>query len=69
MWNNLYDLESDPYELRNLVAMESHRIVADVMREGLIRRMVEVGEDAPDIAHAEIARSGQRRVTEAEARL
>ncbi|MDP6039177.1 MAG: sulfatase-like hydrolase/transferase [Candidatus Latescibacteria bacterium] len=64
----LYDLQADPYELRNLIEMESHRIVADVMRERLVRRMVEVGEKAPEIVQAEVKRSGQRRVMEEEAR-
>ena len=64
----LYDLQSDPYELRNLIAMESHRNVADVMRERLVKRMVEAGEAAPQIVPAEIKRSGQRRVTDEEAR-
>lgn len=64
----LYDLESDPYELTNLIHMESHRQVAAVMRERLLRRMVEAGEPRPEIVEAEAQPSGQRRVSEEEAR-
>jgi len=58
----LYDLESDPHELRNLIEMESHRGVAEVMRERLLRRMAEAGEQVPTIAEAATRPSGQRRV-------
>ena len=44
----LYDLEADPYELRNLAGLRSHEAVAAAMRERLIRRMLEAGEEAPD---------------------
>jgi arylsulfatase A-like enzyme len=64
----LYDLQCDPYELRNLIGLESHRQVADVMRDRLIRRMGEAGEEAPMIVPAETQRSNQRRVTAEEAR-
>lgn len=64
----LYDLQADPYELRNLIGLQSHEIVTEVMRERLIRRMLEVGEEAPTIETAPTQRSGQRSVTEAEAR-
>lgn len=63
----LYDLESDPYELRNLIGYESHQKVAAVMRERLLRRMREAGEAEPEIVLAEPVESGQRRVTEEEA--
>ena len=43
----LYDLQVDPYELNNLVGLESHREVARVMRERLLRRMEEAGEAPP----------------------
>ena len=39
----LYDLQADPYELVNLVGLESHQKVAEVMRERLLRRMVAAG--------------------------
>jgi arylsulfatase A-like enzyme len=64
----LYDLQVDPYELTNLIHSEAHQIVRDVMRERLIRRMTQAGEAAPEIVRAETKRSGQRKVSEAEAR-
>jgi len=63
----LYDLEYDPYELTNLIGFESHARVADVLRERLIRRMVDAGEEAPTIEPAPTQSSPQRRVSEAEA--
>lgn len=45
----LYDLEADPYELVNLIDRESHRQVAEVMKQRLIRRMVQIGEPEPVI--------------------
>ena len=63
----LYDLKADPYELRNLIGLESHQKVAGVMRERLVRRMVEAGEAEPTIAIAPSVPSGQRRVTSEEA--
>jgi hypothetical protein len=59
----LYDLQSDPYELANLIGLESHQPVAERMRERLRRRMVEAGEEAPEIETAPDRRSGQRRVS------
>ena len=64
----LYDLQVDPYELRNLIGLQSHEPVTEVMRERLIRRMLEAGEEAPTVEPAPTQRSGQRSVTEAEAR-
>lgn len=63
----LYDLQADPYELTNLVGLASHRQAADVLKERLIRRMVEAGEEAPVIESAPERPSGQRIVTPAEA--
>jgi arylsulfatase A-like enzyme len=65
----LYDLQSDPYELNNLLGLSSHEEVAAVLRERLIRRMMEAGEPAPAIEPAEVRPSGQRRVTPEEARM
>ncbi len=63
----LYDLHSDPHELRNLVELDSHRKVAAVMRARLLRRMAQIGEPEPVIeAPAAILPGGQRRVTDAE---
>ncbi|MCZ6681408.1 MAG: sulfatase-like hydrolase/transferase [Candidatus Poribacteria bacterium] len=64
----LYDLQADAYELTNLIGRESHQEVAAVMRERLIRRMVEAGESAPTVEPAPTHLSGQRRVSPEEAR-
>jgi arylsulfatase A-like enzyme len=58
----LYDLDSDPYELQNLIEVESHRPVADALRERLIARMVEAGEAAPTIYSPPNRPMGQRAV-------
>lgn len=63
----LYDLQADPYELTNLIGMESHQETARILREKLIRRMVAAGEAAPVIQPAPVRRSGQRRVSPEEA--
>lgn len=65
----LYDLQADPYELTNLIHSEAHQGVRDVMRERLLTRMAEAGEERPSVTQAEARRSGQRRVTESEARM
>jgi len=64
----LYDLRADPYELNNLVGFSSHREVADVMRERLVRRMQGAGEPAPNIVNAEERPGGQKTVSEGEVR-
>ena len=48
----LYDLLADPYELKNLAGLESHRVVCDVLRTRLIKRMTAAGEDEPIIEPA-----------------
>lgn len=58
----LYDLMADPYELNNLVGFESHRHVADVLKQRLLRRMQDVGEAAPEIVHAPPIKSGQKKL-------
>ena len=58
----LYDLQTDPYELTNLVGLDSHLEVAAVMRERLIRRMVQAGEAEPAIELAPVRRSDGRLV-------
>lgn len=62
----LYDLEYDSHELRNLIGWESHRQVADVMQQRLLRRMAQAGESVPVIQPAAPIPSGQRRVDEYE---
>jgi arylsulfatase A-like enzyme len=59
----LYDLANDPYELRNLAGMSSHRDVAERLRERLVARMVAAGETEPEIVPApEVDAGAQRRV-------
>ncbi|WP_246314029.1 sulfatase-like hydrolase/transferase [Paenibacillus foliorum] len=58
----LYDLMADPYELSNLVDSESHEAVRIHLRERLISRMLEAGEDAPIIVPLPMKPSGQLRV-------
>ncbi len=64
----LYDLQADPYELTNLIGLQSHVETASMLRERLLRRMVLAGETAPIIESAPVRPSGQRRVTPEEAR-
>ena len=45
----LYDLEADPYELRNLAGSNSHAEIAHYLRQRLIQRMVKAGEQEPVI--------------------
>jgi arylsulfatase A-like enzyme len=63
----LYDLQSDPHELKNLVGFESHAHVAEVLRKRLIDRMTSAGESAPRIVPAEPVASGQRTASAEEA--
>jgi arylsulfatase A-like enzyme len=65
----LYDLEADPYELTNLIGVESHQGVAARLRQRLIERMVAAGEEAPTIEAAPTLPKGQRRVVEGGAKL
>ncbi len=64
----LYDLDSDPYELTNLIGLQSHQEVARILRERLVRRMVEAGEAEPAIEPAPSRPSGPRRGSPEEAR-
>jgi arylsulfatase A-like enzyme len=64
----LYDLYADPYELTNLAGLTSHRAVADVMRERLLRRMAAAGEAVPTIAAAPERPGGQKTLSEREIR-
>ncbi len=58
----LYDLEADPYELTNLIDLVSHQEAAAVMRERLVRRMVDAGEEKPTIVSPPLRSGGQREV-------
>ena len=57
----LYDLESDPYELVNLVDLDSHVEILGKLREIMHRKMAEAGE-APSVIHPiqELRNGGQR---------
>ncbi len=59
----LYDLAADPYELKNLIGMDSHEKVAIQLRAILCRRMKEAGEAEPKIIPAP-TRVGFQRVVE-----
>ncbi|MCJ7550507.1 MAG: sulfatase-like hydrolase/transferase, partial [Anaerolineae bacterium] len=63
----LYDLEADPYELCNLIEYDAYDEVKSVMRERLLRRMEEAGEDRPTIELAPTHPSGQRHLLPGEA--
>jgi hypothetical protein len=56
----LYDLDSDPYELQNLIEVDAYHRVADELRERLIARMVAAGEAAPRIQSPPSHPHGQR---------
>ncbi|WP_147918825.1 sulfatase-like hydrolase/transferase [Ruania zhangjianzhongii] len=60
----LYDLRHDPYELDNLIDQPSHRALAGELKERLLQRIVDAGEERPVIEAREVppARFGQRRV-------
>ena len=64
----LYDLETDPYEMINLIGYTSHRATADGLRERLLRCLGEAGEALPAIRSAPARSTFQRRVTPEEAR-
>ncbi len=65
--SELYDLESDPYELENLIGLRSHRQLSDVLGERILRAMADAGEGPAEITHATPRESGQRRVADADA--
>jgi arylsulfatase A-like enzyme len=58
----LYDLDSDPYELQNLIEVDACRGVADALRDRLIARMMAAGEAAPRIESPPNYPQGQRAV-------
>lgn len=59
----LYDLWADPYELNNLAGIESHLEISEMVRERLIRRMVDARELKPTIKLAPKRPSGELRVS------
>lgn len=60
----LYDLNADPYELCNLIGLESHRGLCDELQERLQQRIEATGQARIEIQPAEVRRSGQRIVKE-----
>ena len=64
--DSLYDLRADPYELNNLIGLSSHRHVADVLKERLVRNMRDAGEREPEIENAPEGGSGQKSVSQSE---
>ena len=55
----LYDLEHDPYELRNLIHSKAHQGVCRILAQKLKKKMVEAGEKEPVILEADKAQEGQ----------
>jgi arylsulfatase A-like enzyme len=60
----LYDLKSDPYELRNLIGYDSHRDVTGAMQKELRSWIKTVENRTCKIIPAETVSGGQRRVAE-----
>jgi arylsulfatase A-like enzyme len=56
----LYDLQADPYELRNLVGLEFHRKTATALQERLLRCMANSGEEPATIEQAPTRSHGQK---------
>lgn len=56
---HLYDLWADPYELNDLGGLDTHREVARVLRERLLRLIMEAGEPAPEIVEADPRKGGR----------
>lgn len=49
----LYDMESDPYELENLIGQPPVRELCDSLQQRLLARMAEVGEPIPKVRAVE----------------
>ena len=58
----LYDNQSDPHQLVNVIGVEAYREIADHLRTRLVQRMLDAGETEPVIEKAEPRPSGQRQV-------
>jgi len=65
----LYDVQADPYELHNLIHYDAYDELKAMLRERLLQRMEEAGEERPTIEPALTHRSGQRHVTSEEMRI
>ncbi|HBN84685.1 MAG TPA: hypothetical protein DDZ89_12650, partial [Clostridiales bacterium] len=62
----LYDLKADPWELNNLMDYKSQKKACVVMRDGLYKRLKQVGEDLVTIRTATEVPSGQKILKEHE---
>lgn len=62
----LYDLQSDPYELQNLIEYQSHGPVCDHLKAKLITEMNKAGEETPTIIQKDRNEIGQRKLFEHE---
>ncbi|WCE30459.1 sulfatase-like hydrolase/transferase [Vibrio sp. SCSIO 43137] len=63
----LYDLKADPWELNNLIGFQSHQYVTQVLRQKLVKQMVDIGQMEPSVIDAEKVDSKQHTITEKEA--
>ena len=59
----LYDLLADPWELKNLIGLTTHKPVVNVMRQRLIRHMAAIGEPSFQFVDAPPRAPFQERVT------
>jgi arylsulfatase A-like enzyme len=59
---SLYDLLADPYELNNLIGLDSHRAVADRLRDRLLAHIQAIELQTPVIEPSPSRRGGQKRV-------
>lgn len=57
--SELYDLDNDPYELRNLAGLDSYRDISDRLKQRLLKRILSVEGETPKIVDAEKRSGGQ----------
>ena len=57
--NELYDLDNDPYELRNLAGLDSYRDISDRLKQRLLKHILSVEGETPEIVDAEKRSGGQ----------
>ncbi|WFB34588.1 sulfatase-like hydrolase/transferase [Kiritimatiellota bacterium B12222] len=58
----LYDLQTDPYELRNIISCDSHQDLKAELKQTLLAMMAAAGEEPATIIDAENVPGGQRSV-------
>ncbi len=59
---SLYDLSADPYELENLIGMETFAAITTELREKLFKKLGEIGEPEVPVIPAPPQHSKQRRI-------